>query len=74
MSTLPEYAELKAKFQVYDGVGPTDMIAVVSPAADENAFTGNRAARGHSAMLDQSNSRCEIGAKCNGSHNGDNEK
>lgn len=39
MSTLPEYAELKAKFQVYDGVGPTDMIAVVSPAADENAFT-----------------------------------
>ena len=23
-------------------------------------------------MLDQSNSRCEIGAKCNGSHNGDN--
>ena len=39
-STLPEYAELKAKFQVYDGVGPTDMIAVVSPAADENAFTG----------------------------------
>ena len=25
---------------VYDGVGPTDMIAVVSPAADENAFTG----------------------------------
>lgn len=40
MSTLPEYAELKAKFQVYDGVGPTDMIAVVSPAADENAFTG----------------------------------
>lgn len=24
----------------YDGVGPTDMIAVVSPAADENAFTG----------------------------------
>lgn len=24
-------------------------------------------------MLDQSNSRCEIGAKCNGSHNGDNE-
>ena len=45
MSTLPEYAELKAKFQVYDGVGPTDMIAVVSPAADENAFTGNRAAK-----------------------------
>ena len=40
LSTLPEYAELKAKFQVYDGVGPTDMIAVVSPAADENAFTG----------------------------------
>ena len=34
------FAELKAKFQVYDGVGPTDMIAVVSPAADENAFTG----------------------------------
>ena len=32
LSTLPEYAELKAKFQVYDGVGPTDMIAVVSPA------------------------------------------
>ena len=31
---------MKAKFQVYDGVGPTDMIAVVSPAADENAFTG----------------------------------
>lgn len=40
LSTLPEYVELKAKFQVYDGVGPTDMIAVVSPAADENAFTG----------------------------------
>ena len=40
LSTLPEYAELKAKFQVYDGVGPTDMIAVVSPAADENVFTG----------------------------------
>lgn len=40
LSTLPEYAELKAKYQVYDGVGPTDMIAVVSPAADENAFTG----------------------------------
>ena len=40
LSTLPEYAELKAKSQVYDGVGPTDMIAVVSPAADENAFTG----------------------------------
>ena len=40
LSTLPEYAELKAKFQVYDGVGPSDMIAVVSPAADENAFTG----------------------------------
>lgn len=40
LSTLPEYAVLKAKFQVYDGVGPTDMIAVVSPAADENAFTG----------------------------------
>lgn len=40
LSTLQEYAELKAKFQVYDGVGPTDMIAVVSPAADENAFTG----------------------------------
>lgn len=40
LSTLPEYAKLKAKFQVYDGVGPTDMIAVVSPAADENAFTG----------------------------------
>lgn len=40
LSTLPEYAELKAKLQVYDGVGPTDMIAVVSPAADENAFTG----------------------------------
>lgn len=40
LSTLPEYAELKAKFQVYDAVGPTDMIAVVSPAADENAFTG----------------------------------
>lgn len=40
LSTLPEYAELKAKFQVYDGVGPTDMIAVVSPTADENAFTG----------------------------------
>ena len=40
LSTLPEYAELKAKFQVYAGVGPTDMIAVVSPAADENAFTG----------------------------------
>lgn len=40
LSTLPEYSELKAKFQVYDGVGPTDMIAVVSPAADENAFTG----------------------------------
>ncbi len=40
LSTLPEYAELKAKFQVYDGVGPTDMIAVVSPAADENAITG----------------------------------
>ena len=40
LSTLPEYAELKAKFQVYDGVGPTDMIAVVSPAADKNAFTG----------------------------------
>ena len=40
LSTLPEYAELKAKFQVYDGAGPTDMIAVVSPAADENAFTG----------------------------------
>ena len=40
LSTLPEYAELKEKFQVYDGVGPTDMIAVVSPAADENAFTG----------------------------------
>ena len=40
LSTLPEYAELKAKFQVYDGVGPTDMIAVVSPAADENACTG----------------------------------
>ena len=40
VSTLPEYAEVKAKFQVYDGVGPTDMIAVVSPAADENAFTG----------------------------------
>lgn len=40
LSILPEYAELKAKFQVYDGVGPTDMIAVVSPAADENAFTG----------------------------------
>lgn len=40
LSTLPEYTELKAKFQVYDGVGPTDMIAVVSPAADENAFTG----------------------------------
>lgn len=40
LSTLPEYAELKAKFQVYDGVGPTDMIAVVLPAADENAFTG----------------------------------
>ena len=40
LSTLPENAELRAKFQVYDGVGPTDMIAVVSPAADENAFTG----------------------------------
>ena len=40
LSTLPEYAELKAKFQVYDGVGPTDMIAVVSPAAVDNAFTG----------------------------------
>ena len=39
LSTLPEYAEL-SKIKVYDGVGPTDMIAVVSPAADENAFAG----------------------------------
>ena len=40
LSTLPEYADLKAKFQVYDGVGPTEVIAVVSPAAEGDAFTG----------------------------------
>lgn len=31
---------MKAKFQVYDGVGPTEVIAVVSPAAEGDAFTG----------------------------------
>ena len=38
LSTLPEHADLKAKFQVYDGAGPTEAIAVVSPAADNNTL------------------------------------
>lgn len=38
LGSLPEHADLKAKFQVYDGVGPTEAIAVVSPATDSNAL------------------------------------
>ncbi len=38
LRTLPEHADLKAKFQVYDGVGPTEAIAVVSPTVDGNAL------------------------------------
>ena len=36
MKILPENAALKAKFQVVDGVGPTEAIAVVVPVS-ENA-------------------------------------
>ena len=51
------------------------MIAVVSPAADENAFTGIVPQEGILQCLISQNSRCENrGQKCNGSHNGDNEK
>ena len=34
LNTLPENAELKAKFQVINGVGPTDILAVVTPATE----------------------------------------
>ena len=36
LNTLPENAELKAKFQVFDGVGPTDAVAVVAPVSENN--------------------------------------
>lgn len=40
LSTLPVHADMKAKFQVYDGVGPTEAIAVAEPAADGNTLAG----------------------------------
>lgn len=41
LKILPENAELKAKFQVFDGIGPTDAVAVVVPVSenDENIST-----------------------------------
>lgn len=40
LSTLPVHADMKAKFQVYDGVGPTEAIDVAEPAADGNTLAG----------------------------------
>lgn len=34
LKTLPENTTLKAKFQVINGVGPTDILAVVTPATE----------------------------------------
>ena len=41
LKILSENAELKAKFQVFDGIGPTDAVAVVVPVSenDENIST-----------------------------------
>ena len=50
------------------------MIAVVSPAADENAFTGIVPQEGILQCLISQTVDVKSGAKCNGSHNGDNEK
>ncbi|MFR4145070.1 MAG: hypothetical protein ACLT1J_01205 [Mediterraneibacter gnavus] len=59
---------MKAKFQVYDGVGPTEVIAVVSPAAEGDAFTGIVQQEG--ATLDCSKCQCEVRAKCYSGYNG----
>ncbi len=40
LSALPVHADMKAKFQVYDGVGPTEAIAVVEPATDGSTLVG----------------------------------
>lgn len=41
LKTLPENTTLKAKFQVINGVGPTDILAVVTPAT-EYALTNSK--------------------------------
>ena len=42
MKTLPESTVLHAKFQISDGIGPTESIAVVTPVTENNGDIGQQ--------------------------------